>query len=77
MCKGKQSNPGRKDSQRLFKVMQKKMCGTWMKRVCFSVLYLIVDSTKTVEAVKEGRKVSNESLLHSLCLHQIRKKDQL
>ena len=43
MCKGKQWILGRKDSQRLFKGMRRMICGTWMKRAFFGVLYQIVD----------------------------------
>jgi len=76
-CEGKQWNPGRKDSQELFKGMRKKMCAIWTKEVYFGMLYQIVDLARRVEAVKKGRKVSNESQLHSSCLHQVRKKNQL
>ena len=77
MCKGKQCNPRRKDSQRLWKAMRKKMYGIWMKQAYFGVLYQIVDLARRVEAVKVGRKVSHESQLHSLCLHQVKNKNQL
>ena len=77
MCEGKQCNPERKDSQRLWKGMRKKMYGIWMKQAYFSMLYQIVDLARRVEAVKVGRKVSNESQLNSLCLHQVKKKNRL
>ena len=56
MCKEKQWNLGRKDSQRLFNGMRRMMCGTWMKLAYFGVLYQIVDLARRVKAVKKSKQ---------------------